>query len=134
MILDPAFLLDQVRHTPGGPQTGLIPQRLWPALQPVLDAPQVLRAADAALRPARPAFFSARLSALLQAAAPTGSPTADALPPAALLRPDEFPAAAAELPSSRRCSNCSKVSPHSRRVSHAQNIAQEHQKCHYIIQ
>src|ERR1700676_3785872 len=41
MVADATFGLDQVRHAPRGPQIGSIPQRLWPALQPVLDAPQI---------------------------------------------------------------------------------------------
>ena len=44
VILHPARLLDQHRDPPRGPQTRVEAQGLGPALEPLLDAPQVARA------------------------------------------------------------------------------------------
>ena len=41
MVADSARTLDQVCHTPGGPQIGLVSQGLWATLQAALDPPQV---------------------------------------------------------------------------------------------
>ena len=57
MILDTAFLLDQVRHPRRGPQTGFIPQSLRTLFEPLLDLLELL-GLRRGLRPARPAFFS----------------------------------------------------------------------------
>lgn len=55
MVGNPTFLLDQMGDTVGGPQTGLIAQRLRTAFESLLDFAQVLGAqAGFAARPARP--------------------------------------------------------------------------------
>ena len=71
----PAFALDQVRHAPGGPQTGFVSQRFRAALQLPHDAFQLSRA-------------QARL-------APGATGTLERLPPAAL---ELFGPAAHRLP------------------------------------
>jgi hypothetical protein len=57
MVGNPTFLLDQMGDTMGGPQSGLVAQRFWTALESLLDLAEILRP-QAWLRPARPAFFS----------------------------------------------------------------------------
>jgi hypothetical protein len=75
MVADPAFVLDQVRHAPSRPQTGVIAQRCGPALESTLDALQV--------GPAQ-ARFAPGASGFLQRPASTPfhlpRPTADRLP------------------------------------------------------
>ena len=63
MIADPAFALDQVRHTPGAPQIGLVSQGLWTTLQTVLDPPQV-GGLQARLAPGASGFLQRPSSAL----------------------------------------------------------------------
>jgi hypothetical protein len=63
MVADATFSLDQVRHTLRGPQISSIPQRLWPALQTVLDAPQV-GCLQARLAPGTSGFLQRPSSAL----------------------------------------------------------------------
>jgi len=63
MVANTAFGLDQVRHTPRGPQIGSIPERLWPALQTMLDAPQI-GYLQARLAPGASGFLQRPLSAL----------------------------------------------------------------------
>jgi hypothetical protein len=69
MVADPAFALDQVRHTPGGPQIGLISQRLWTPLQALLDPPQ-LGCLQARLAPGASGFLQSPSSALGQLLGP----------------------------------------------------------------
>src|ERR1700730_9169007 len=65
MVADPAFLLDQVRHPPRGPQTGFLPQNLWPAFQPALDVPQIFRTQTRSA-PSASRFFQGPRSAPLE--------------------------------------------------------------------
>ncbi len=60
VILHPARLLDQDGNAPRGPETRVEPERLWPTLEPLFDAPE-LRGGE--LR------FPAGSSRLLQAGA-----------------------------------------------------------------
>ena len=62
MVADPALALDQVRHTPCGPQIGLVSQGLWTTLQAALDPPQV-GCLQARLAPGAPGFLQRPSSA-----------------------------------------------------------------------
>ena len=44
MIGNPAFLLDQMGDTAGGPQTGFVAQSFRPAFESLLDLAEILRA------------------------------------------------------------------------------------------
>ncbi len=44
VIANPAFPFDEIRHTPGGPQTGLVSQGLGAAFQSAFDPPHVFGA------------------------------------------------------------------------------------------
>ena len=61
MVEHPAFLLDQVSHTAGGPQIRLVAQRLGTAFQSLLDFAKIGRTE---------AWLAARTARLLQPGAP----------------------------------------------------------------
>jgi hypothetical protein len=75
VILDPAFPFNQIRHSPGSPQAGLVTETFWPTLQTFLDPSQVFRVQ------ARPPAGTSRLAQSPFATLPDFlDPTAHRLP------------------------------------------------------
>jgi hypothetical protein len=70
IVLHPAFVFDQVRHSPSGPQAGFIAKRFWPAFQLPLNAPQVFRT-QARFAPGAPRLLEGSQSALLELLRPS---------------------------------------------------------------
>jgi hypothetical protein len=131
MVLNAAFLLDQMGHAVGRPQAGFIPESLRAALQPPLDPLDIFRTEP---RPAAgPTRFAESLLTLL---ANRGRPLTHRLAMGPNL-PGHFRLAQPLLEQLGRLHTPPfqglKISTLSRWKPHASHHSMESEKCQYII-